>query len=171
MNDTHTLLYVQLLSLHIGRYMIDLRFSTALQLMLSLALAEDQGIARLSSGDLADGLGVASSFVRKLMMPLTRDALLVSSMGKLGGVSLGCPAAAISLADIYRCVTEEKPLLQSRPDVPHRCVVSTNIEVFFEQIADEASNAVLAVLGRRTLADSLAQLRRIDAGLVPALTR
>lgn len=148
--------------------MIDLRFSTALQLMLSLALAEEQGINRLSSSDLADGLGVASSFVRKLTMPLARDALVLASMGKHGGVSLGRPATEITLADIYRCVTEEKRLLQGRSDIAHRCLVSHHIEAFFEHIADEASNAVMDALGKRTLADCLAQMRRMDAGIKPA---
>lgn len=143
--------------------MMDLRFATALQLLLSLALAEEHGMAQLSSGALAEGLGVASSFVRKLIMPLARDGLIVSSMGKNGGVRLARPADQITVAEVYASVIEEKQLWQARDDIPHRCVVSNNIVPFFNGIAEDAGKAVMATLQRRTLRDSLDELRRLEA--------
>jgi Rrf2 family transcriptional repressor of oqxAB len=144
--------------------MIDLRFATAMQLMLSLALAAEHGIPQLTSAELAAGLGVASSFVRKLITPLARDGLVVSAMGKHGGVGLSRPANRITLGDIYTAVMEDKRLWRAREDVPHRCLVSSNIVPFFDTIAQDAGSAVLKVLEKRTLASSLAQLRHIDNG-------
>ncbi len=42
--------------------MIDVRFPTALQIMLSLALAEQQSVPHLASSQLAESLGANPSF-------------------------------------------------------------------------------------------------------------
>ena len=68
--------------------MIDVRFPTALQIMLSLALAERNAVSHLSSAELAKSLGANPSFVRKLLVPLVQSNLLRSQMGKAGGVRL-----------------------------------------------------------------------------------
>ncbi|HGV3886332.1 TPA: Rrf2 family transcriptional regulator, partial [Klebsiella pneumoniae] len=61
---------------------------------------------------------------RKLMVPLTRDGIIVSTLGRNGSIHLGRPADKITLRDIYLSVIEDKKLWASRPDVPARCVVS-----------------------------------------------
>src|SRR5258708_11046117 len=81
--------------------MIDVRFPTALQIMLSLALADRNGVSHLSSAELAKSLGANPSLVRKLLVPLVRSNLLRSQMGKTGGVRLARPVAEITLRDIY----------------------------------------------------------------------
>lgn len=133
-----------------------------MQLMLSLAHAEEMGVLHLSSAELAAGLSVASSLVRKLVLPLARDGLVVSSMGKNGGTRLSRPANEITLADIYTAVTDERRLWSARCNVPHRCLVSSNIVPFFDGIAADAGNAVVELLRCRTLQQSLSELRRID---------
>ena len=65
--------------------MIDVRFPTALQIMLSLALADRNSVSQLSSAELAKSLGANPSFVRKLLVPLVQSRLLRSQMGKTGG--------------------------------------------------------------------------------------
>ena len=143
--------------------MIDLRFPTALQMMLSLALAEEEHIPQLASSDLAQGLGANPSFVRKLLLPLARNGLVVSTMGKAGGVKLARPARQIRLSEIYAAATAGKPLWAARHDVPHQCVVTSNIETFFVSLASEAELAVMTALGKRTLAHALAEMRALDA--------
>ncbi|EUL87504.1 hypothetical protein P827_02009 [Enterobacter kobei] len=49
--------------------MLDYRFPTALQMVLSVAMAEQLG-KRSTSGVLAYGLEANPSFIRKLMVPL-----------------------------------------------------------------------------------------------------
>ena len=68
--------------------MIDLRFSTALQMVLSVALADKDGF-RCTSRTLAEGLGTNASFIRKLLIPLTREGMIVAAIGKGGGLHLG----------------------------------------------------------------------------------
>lgn len=58
--------------------MLDYRFPTALQMVLSVAMAEQMG-ERSTSAILAYGLEANPSFIRKLMVPLTRDGIIVST--------------------------------------------------------------------------------------------
>lgn len=141
--------------------MIDLRFPTALQMVLSVANAELNG-TRATSSVLAAGLQANPSFVRKLMVPLTRDGIIVSTHGRQGSIHLGRPADRITLQDIYLSVTEDKPLWATRPAVPQCCLVSANTGWFFESLAGEAEQACLEVLARRTLADALHELQEHD---------
>jgi Rrf2 family transcriptional regulator, repressor of oqxAB len=141
---------------------LDLRFPTALQTMLSLALAHESGIVLMTSAELADGLGANPSLVRRLLGQLVERGLLRSVLGKSGGVSLARPAAKITLAEIYRAATEGKPLWVPRADIRHRCVVTSNIEPYFEGLAKLADEAVTEVLARSTLAGALGELRALD---------
>ena len=142
--------------------MIDVRFPTALQLMLNLALAHAEGVAQLSSTQLAGALGTNPSLVRKLLSPLANAGLVRSSFGRDGGIRLGRPPDAITLREIYGAVLGEKSLWAPRA-VPHQCLVSSNVERYFVDLAAEADDAVLRTLEHKTLADSLSELRILDA--------
>jgi len=146
--------------------MIDVRFPTALQMMLSLALAQAEGVERLSSAELAEGVDSNPTFVRRLLAPLMQAGLIRSSMGRDGGVSLNVDAAAISLSEIYKATLGDKRLWTGRSDIPHRCVVTRNVERFFGNLADEVDESVVRLLGGRTLADALLELRTLDAARV-----
>jgi Rrf2 family transcriptional repressor of oqxAB len=143
--------------------MIDLRFPTALQLMLSLALARAEGKERLSSTRLAEGVDSNPTLVRRLLAPLLKAGLVTSTRGRDGGVGLGTDPATITLKDIYVAVMGDKKLWSTRTDIPHRCTVSCNIEPFFQGLTAEVDKAVIKALGSITLADSLAELRRLEA--------
>ena len=138
--------------------MIDVRFPTALQIMLSLALAEQQAVTNLSSSQLAEGLGANPSFVRKLLVPLVQSELLRSQMGKTGGVRLARPAAEITLRDIYGAVVADTKIWAPRTGIPHRCLVSSNVQGYFEDLIDDAQDAILSMLGQRTLLQALTEL-------------
>lgn len=90
--------------------MLDIRFPTALQMVLCIAKADREGL-RCTSKILADGLKANPSFVRKMMVPLTRDGIIVSTLGRCGTTRLGRPAEEITLCDIYTSVIEDKPLM------------------------------------------------------------
>jgi Rrf2 family transcriptional regulator, repressor of oqxAB len=142
--------------------MIDVRFPTALHLILSLALAHAEGVTQLSSAQLAGGLGANPSLVRKLLVPLANAGLVHTTYGRDGGVRLGRSPNSITLREIYSSVLGEKSLWVPRA-VPHRCLVSSNVERYFVGLAAKADNAVLKTLEHKTLADSLAELRKLDA--------
>ncbi len=142
--------------------MLDLRFPTALQIVLSLAVADETG-ARCTSSELATGLGANPVLVRKLLTPLVGSGIVIATSGKNGGVRLGRRAEDITLRDIYRAAIEDKRLWTARPGVPSLCVVSTNIEAFFGTLADRAEETLLGLLGEQTVAQSLAEIRTIGA--------
>lgn len=149
--------------------MLDYRFPTALQMVLSVAMAEQSG-ERSTSAILAYGLEANPSFIRKLMVPLTRDGIIVSTLGRNGSIHLGRPADKITLRDIYVSVIEDKKLWASRPDVPARCVVSANACWYFKSIADEAEQASLEVLAQHTVASALEKVKKpIPAGAIRCL--
>lgn len=112
------LLYCYLLIIHLcgakknkihrnpDRKMLDYRFPTALQMVLSVAMAEQSGERSTSAIGLRHGS--ESSFIRKLMVPLARDGIIVSTLGRNGSIHLGRPAEEITLRDIYLSVTEDK---------------------------------------------------------------
>ncbi|WP_213989327.1 Rrf2 family transcriptional regulator [Sodalis sp. dw_96] len=141
--------------------MIDLRFPTALQMVLSVANAEQNG-TRATSAVLATGLQANPSFVRKLMVPLTRGGIIISTHGRQGSIHLGRPADRITLQDIYLSVTEDKPLWGKRPEASQCCLVTANTGWFFDSLAGEAEQACLEVLARRTVADALRELQEKD---------
>jgi Rrf2 family transcriptional repressor of oqxAB len=143
--------------------MIDVRFPTTLQMMLSLALAQAEGIERLSSAQLAEGVDSNPTFVRRLLVPLIQAGLVRSAMGRDGGVSLSVDAAAITLGEIYKATLGDKRLWTGRSDIPHRCLVTCNVERFFGNLAGEVDESVVRLLNRRTLADALSELRTLDA--------
>ena len=137
--------------------MIDLRFPTALQIVLSVALAERDGF-RCTSGVLSEGLRTNPSFIRKLLVPLTRDGIIVASVGKGGGLRLGQPPDRISLCDIFRAATSEKKMFAPREDIKKCCRISAHFNEFFEGVATEAERAMLNALAGRNVADCLDEI-------------
>ena len=149
--------------------MFDVRFSSALKVMLLLGHAEEKGSPILNSTQLARSLDTNPSLVRKLMVPLVQDGLVTSIRGRSGGVRLGRSADQITLGEIYRSSIGDKPLWAPRPEGPRECLVTNHSAEYFARLTDETEAAALDALAGRTLADSLDELRTIDrAGAVPA---
>ena len=140
--------------------MLDFRFPTALQMVLSVAVAEKQGM-RSTSATLAAALEANPSFIRKLMVPLTKDGIIVSTTAETA-LFTSAARRKITLRDIYLAVIDDKRIWASRPEVPARCTVSANACWYFKSVVNEAEQASLAVLARHTVADSLAELERGD---------
>jgi len=143
--------------------MLDLRFPTTLQMMLSLALAQREGNLLLNSAQLAEGAGTNASLVRRLLPLLSNAGLVAGTKGREGGVRLARPACDISLDAVYLAVLGDDPLWTARQNVPHRCLVSNNIADFFERLAHEAQAALIKSLAGRNLAESLNELQAIEA--------
>jgi Rrf2 family transcriptional repressor of oqxAB len=139
--------------------MLDYRFPTALQMVLSVAMAEQ--LVNVRRVRFWPSAKANPSFIRKLMVPLTRDGIIVSTLGRNGSIHLGRPAEQITLRDIYVSVIEDKKLWAS-PLIPARCVVSANACWYFKSIADEAEQASLAVLARHTVASALEEVKNAD---------
>jgi Rrf2 family transcriptional repressor of oqxAB len=141
--------------------MIDTRFSTAIQIVVSVALNDETGL-RTTSQSLAEGLDSNASFVRKLLLPLSENHILVSSTGGKGGIHLARPAGEILLSEIYASVTGARKLWATRHEIPHEGLVGENIGDLSEYLCDRAEQAVVDLLGSVTIEDSLTELRRLD---------
>ncbi|ALE73315.1 MULTISPECIES: Rrf2 family transcriptional regulator [unclassified Pseudonocardia] len=142
--------------------MLDIRFSSALQAMLYLAIAAERDEPTTSSAQLAEALGTNPSLVRKLLVPLGAGGLIVSTKGRTGGTRLSRPAERITLAEIYRCAVGEKPLWACRPESEHVCLDTGNAARYFAELTAETERAVLESLEHRTLAGAVAEMRRLD---------
>lgn len=138
--------------------MIDRRFPTALQMMQSLTMAEANGRPWVSSAEFAQGLGANPTLVRRLVSTLVQSGLLVSQVGRNGGVRLSRCASRITLGDIYAAAVSGKPLWEPRPDLPHHCVISSNFPRYFAELVEEADQTLLQMLSERTLAHSVERL-------------
>src|SRR6266478_4816654 len=138
-------------------------------MVLSVALA-DKDDFRCTSRTLAEGLGTNASFIRRLLIPLTREGMIVAAIGKGGGLHLGRPAEQITLRDLYLATMGDKRILVARQDIPSRCRISSNINEFFVEVATYAETAFLDSLARRTFADSGAKLLRLDGIRTKRLT-
>ncbi|WP_031467646.1 RrF2 family transcriptional regulator [Sciscionella sediminilitoris] len=142
--------------------MLDIRFSSALKAMLFLAVAAEDEPSTLSSTYLATGLGTNPSLIRKLLVPLLHAGLVESVKGRGGGTKLARPAEEITLAEIYRCSVGDKPVWACRPDGEvASCEVTANAAEYFTRLMTETEQAMLDVLERRTLADSVTELRQL----------
>jgi len=139
--------------------MLDFRFPTAMQIVFSVALAEKAGI-RSTSATLATCLEANPSFIRKLMVPLTRNGIIVSTLGRTGSISLSRPAHEITLRDIYCAVIDDKHIWAARPEGEPRCLVSANACWYFKSIVSEAEEASLDVLSRHTVAEALEEFEK-----------
>ncbi len=88
--------------------MLDYRFPTALQMVLSVAMAEQLG-ERSTSAILAYAWKRTRASSAN-DVPLTRDGIIVSTLGRNGSIHLGRPPEEITLRDIYLSVIEDKKL-------------------------------------------------------------
>jgi Rrf2 family transcriptional repressor of oqxAB len=141
--------------------MIDTRFSTAIQIVVSVAVNDEAGI-RTTSQSLAEGLDTNASFVRKWLSPLVESGILISSTGGKGGIRLARPRNEILLSQIYASVTGDRKLWATRHEIPHQGLVGENISDLSEHLCDRAEQVVVDMLGSVTIEDSVAELRRLD---------
>ena len=88
--------------------------------------------------------------------------MIVAAIGKGGGLHLGRAAEQITLRDLYLAMMEDKRILVARDDIRARCRISANINEFSAEVATDAETAMLDALARRNIADSLAELLRLN---------
>ncbi len=142
--------------------MIDVRFPTALHLMLSLAFAHAEGVAQLSSSQLANGVGANRALYASCWFPWPTLGSSIQRMAAMAASALAARPTSITLLEIYSARDRRKEPLGARA-VPHQCLVSSNVERYFVGLAAKADNAVLKTLEHKTLAESLAEIRTLDA--------
>lgn len=93
------------------------------------AAARHCGFARVSAADLAQETGLPAPTVQKVVSQLARAGLLKSTRGSGGGITLGRPAAAISLADIVEAVEGPIALTACVEEGRHDCALEAQCHV------------------------------------------
>ncbi|CAN7309254.1 Rrf2 family transcriptional regulator [Rhizobium sp. LjRoot98] len=146
--------------------MMDTRFSSALQIIITVAVNERNNI-RSTSDTLAAKLDAKPSLVRKLAAPLMQKNILVSSEGYQGGYRLGRSASAIYLSEIYLAVTPDKKIWGTREDIPAECFVSSNMNEWSAKLSKKAEQALLGLLEEKSVEDAISELATIDGGKCP----
>ena len=79
-------------------------FEQAVYVVIILALEKDH--RPVKSSTMSDLLGVSDSYLKKILMKLSRAGLVHSSASKRGGYTLSGTADAISLRDIFTALGE-----------------------------------------------------------------
>ncbi|HTO31946.1 MAG TPA: Rrf2 family transcriptional regulator [Pararhizobium sp.] len=146
--------------------MMDTRFSSALQIIITVAVNE-RNKTRSTSDALAAKLDARPSLVRKLIAPLMQKNILVSSEGYQGGYRLGRSAGEIYLSEIYLAVMPDKKIWATRGDIPAECFISSNMSEWSAKLGKEAEQALLGLLGEKSVEDAISELVTIDGGKCP----
>jgi Rrf2 family protein len=146
--------------------LISQRSRYALKALIRLARAGAG--ASLPTREIAAGEGIPHPFLEQIMLDLKRAGFVASRRGKVGGYKLAVDPHLIRLATILRQV--------DGPVAPLPCLSKTAYErchdcrdeqsCALRHIFAETHAAALAVLERRTLADTIAiaDLRASEAG-------
>lgn len=96
---------------------ISARTDYAVRVMLTLAQAQAQGVARLPAEEAAVRQDLPRKFLEAILADLRRAGLVTSARGAAGGYALAHPADRIALGDIFRAV--DGPLAEVRGLRPH----------------------------------------------------
>jgi Rrf2 family protein len=131
------------------------RFAVAVHVMVLLAL----GDRPQNSALLAGSVDTNPVVIRRLLGLLHRAGLVLGRSGPRGGFRLARPAAAITLADVYRAVEAGGAApARHRPNVA--CPVGGAVPDVLRRIGERAERAFLASLAGETLADTARRVSR-----------
>jgi Rrf2 family transcriptional repressor of oqxAB len=96
-----------------------------------------------------------------VLRQLAAAGLIEAREGRGGGYRLARPPAAITLAEVYRVMEPEGPLVPSPCEPNARCPVGAGMRAAFDSTAAAARAGVEAALAAQTVADlSRTALRR-----------
>jgi Rrf2 family protein len=135
------------------------RFAVAVHI---LTLLEQQQGEPVTSEYIAGSVNTNPSLVRRLGGMLAKAGLTTSQLGSGGGTLLAKPASRITLRDVYRAVDEGELFAMHRERPNPACPVGRNIQAALEGHIDSAAAALEDELGRVTIADVLADVRKQD---------
>ena len=125
----------------------------AAHILANIAYRTDHGEEYVSSASIAVSVNTNAVFVRELLGKLREADLVTTKEGSSGGVRLSRRSNRISLKEIYLAVGERPPLTQNSRAEHKPCLVSCGIKSALKPTVKEVEQAVLDVLGRRSLSD------------------
>ncbi|HXH06759.1 MAG TPA: Rrf2 family transcriptional regulator [Vicinamibacterales bacterium] len=123
------------------------RFGIALH-ALALLTHRPEGC---SSGELARSINVHPVALRRVLADIRRAGLVQAREGRRGGYRLRRSPATVTLADIYRIVEREGPLVPNASEPNPDCPVGAGIRAAFRHVAAAGRIALLRALERTTI--------------------
>lgn len=137
--------------------MVDTRFPVSVHIMTALAARRPE---LMSSEQLAVSVKTNASFIRKLVVSLSSAGLVESVRGKTGGVRLVKSPEEITLAQIYKAVTNN--CLMAVPDKkPNKqCSISCSMGDVLGKISDDIEENTIHFLSQKNLGEILEHVSR-----------
>lgn len=139
------------------------QFAVAVHVLTLLAGAPGQV---LSSGLLAGSAGANPVHVRRVLGALRRAGLVTSRPGVHGGWQLERAAGMVTLADVWRAVQGDDPLVGLHGAAP-RCTVGQRIQLALVDVDRRAARAVELELARTTISDLARDTRARELQAAP----
>lgn len=121
-------------------------FHVALRAMVLMSYSDELA----KSHQLAETLGADPTFVRKILIQLTKSDLVVSHGGRYGGYALKKDPSEITVGEIYRA-------LGATPATPHWTVPATGSELFISLMISRAEEEFQSILDKYTIEDIVKQ--------------
>jgi len=126
------------------------RFAISVHILTLLADAKD---AWVSSEYLSGSININPVLVRKELGNLRDHGLVISKEGKSGGNRLAKSPEQIFMSDVYKAV-KQKDLLGKSINAPNpKCEVGKVINKHLDSLYEEAEQALLLSLGKKSLSD------------------
>lgn len=113
----------------------------------------------LPSNYIANSINIHPVLVRKEIVNLRNHRLIDSREGKHGGSRLARPAQRILLSEVYRAVQPGSLLGHYKNKPNPKCPVGRQINRHLNDLYAAAENALIANLGKMTLADFCRRFR------------
>lgn len=129
------------------------RFATCLHILTLLASQPGEW---LSSDYIAGSININPVLVRKEIISLRGQGMIVSKEGKGGGSMLAIAPQKIVLSEVFKA-TQQSRLLGRTNDPNNNCPIGRKINQHIDQLFDTAEQAVLNKLSKTTLAEFCAQ--------------
>jgi len=128
------------------------QFAVAVHVLAYLAVTE---VARpVSSDELAASVNTSPVYVRRVLTPLRESGLVSSRPGVRGGWVLNRAAPSITLAEVWRLVQGEDPVLGLHESNP-QCQTGMKVQSALTAVDHEVAQAVQARLAHVSIADVL----------------
>jgi Rrf2 family protein len=121
----------------------------------------------LSAERLAGSVGANPVHVRRVLGSLRRAGLVTSQPGARGGWQLDEPAEVATLADVWRAVQGDDPLLGLHGAAPE-CAVGQRIQRALSDVDRRAARAVEEELARTTIEEVARDTRARELMTEPA---
>ncbi|HRC85205.1 MAG TPA: Rrf2 family transcriptional regulator [Thermoanaerobaculia bacterium] len=130
------------------------RFSVAVHI---LALLASEPSKLLTSEWIASSVNTNAVVVRRLLGLLRRAGWVKTRAGREGGFELAVDPSALTLREVYQAVEEGRIIgIHAAPNP--RCPVGSCIGAALGSVVASAQEAMLAELGKRSLADVVKEL-------------